>query len=268
MPDVPQTTPEQRKPYVDESSPEKKVSGKAMTRLNLAADAIAATKRAIAHQGNQVPALQATNLNSRARLDVMRNDACWEYTPEAWALKAKHKEADVAARADIAHGGNCGEHAWVAYHYLREHAAGEVINRVSPGYIDHAFVIIGDLKKDTDQELAVSDPWVNAPVSCLWEDHFSKGPRDELNPKTMVADGNSYKSAIAAGLKLSALGEQMIKRKSDDATTKRETTTNREQNHYWDHDDARAAGHEFSYKEEGVARAAGSGARPAAEERE
>ncbi len=248
MSDTPQTTPEQRKQYVDQKSPDKTVSQKAMTRLNLAADAIAATKRAIQHQGNQVPALQATNLNSRARLQVMRTNAAWEYTPEAASLAAKNKEADVAARADIAHGGNCGEHAWVAYHYLREHAAGETINRASPSYIDHAFVIIGDLKKDQDGDMAVADAWVNKPVACLWEDHFSHGPREELGARTMVADGNSYKAAIAAGLKLSKLGEQMVKEKASDAETTEETTTNREANHYWNHDDARAQGHKFHYK--------------------
>lgn len=248
MSDTPQTTPEQRKPYVDEKSPDKTVSQKAMTRLNLAADAIAATKRAIQFQGNQIPALQATNLNSLARLKVMRTNAAWEYTPEAAALASKNKEADVAARADIAHGGNCGEHSWVAYHYLREHASGETINRVSPSYIDHAFVIIGDLKKDPDGDLAVSDPWVNQPVSCLWEDHFAKGPREDLNPRTMVADGNSFKSAIAAGLKLSKLGEQMIKQAATDEQTREETTTNASQNHFWNHDDARAAGHQYHYE--------------------
>ena len=260
MSDTPQATPEERKKYTDSSSPDKTVSAKAMTRLNLAADAIAATKRAIQHQGNQIPALQATNLNSRARLSVMRSNAAWEYTPEAAALAGKNKEADVAARADIAHGGNCGEHSWVAYHYLREHASGETINRVSPSWIDHAFVIIGDLKKDEDKDLAVSDPWVNKPVSCLWEDHFATGPRADLNPRTMVADGQSFKSAIAAGLKLSKLGEQMIKEASSDADTQRETTTNAKANHYWNHDDARAPGSEFHYKPEQPAAGTAAGA--------
>lgn len=264
MSDTPQATPEERKKFTDTTSADKAVSQKAMTRLNLAADAIAATKRAIAHQGNQIPSLQATNLNSRARLQVMRNNAAWEYTPEAAALAAKNKEADVAARADVAHGGNCGEHSWVAYHYLREHASGETINRVSPSYIDHAFVIVGDLKKDTDKDLAVSDPWVNKPVSCLWEDHFAKGAREELNPRTMVADGQSFKSAIAAGLKLSKLGEQMVKETATDAETKEETTTNASANHFWNHDDARAGGHQFHYKPDTASTVAGAAAEGAA----
>lgn len=250
MTDTPAATPEERKRYLDQSSPDKLVSGKAGARLNLAADAIAATKRAIAHQGNQVPSLQSTKMNSAYRLSAMRDPRCWEYTPEAKALKDKYPEADTAARADIAHGGNCGEHSWVAYCYMREHGAGETINRVSPTYIDHAFAIVGDLKSDSDQDLAVSDPWTNAPVACLWEDHFAKGPREQLRPKTMVADGHSYKLAIAAGLKLSAYGVQMINGAESDADTKKMTTTDREKNHFWSHDDARAQGAQFHYKPE------------------
>lgn len=248
MSDTPVATPEERKRHLDVSSPEKTVSAKAQNRLNLAADAIAATKRAIAHQGNQIPSLKATNMNSRYRLQAMRDPRAWEYTPEARALASKNQEADVAAKADIAHGGNCGEHSWVAYHYLREHAAGEIINRVAPGWIDHAFVIMGDLKKDTDAELVVSDPWVNKPMACLWEDNvFNQGPRSDLNARTMVADGNSYKSAIAAGLKLSAYGQKLISQSDTDADTEQQTK-DWKANHFWNHDDTRSQ--QFHYKPE------------------
>lgn len=248
MAETPQTTPEQRKPFIDEKSPDKIVSPKSMHRLQLAGDAIAATKRAIAHQGNQVPSLSATNMNSKYRLMAMRDPRAWEYTPEAQSLATQHREADAAAKADLAHGGNCGEHAWVAFHYLRQHGSGEPINRIKPSYIDHAFVIIGDLKADKDNEMAVSDPWTNKPVACLWEDHFSHGPREELTSQaTMVADGKSYKSAIASGLKLSAYGEQLVKRADSEKDTK-DQTDNWEANHYWQQDDTRAEGHEFQYK--------------------
>lgn len=248
MSDVAPATPEERKRHLDTSSPEKTVSAKAGNRLNLAADAIAATKRAIAHQGNQTPSLSATNMNSKYRLMAMRDPRAWEYTPEARALASKNTEADVAAKADLAHGGNCGEHSWVAYHYLREHAAGEIINRVAPGWIDHAFVILGDLKKDTDAELVVSDPWVNKPIACLWEDNtFNQGPRSDLNARTMVADGNSYKSAIAAGLRLSAYGQQLIQRKDTDEETQKKVG-DWKANHFWNHDDTRSD--QFHYKPE------------------
>jgi hypothetical protein len=155
---------------VGENIHDKKVSAHAMTRLSLAADAIGATKRAIAHQGNQVPSLKATQMNSYQRMRVMRTDELWEYTPEAKALAAKNKEADVAARADIAHGGNCGEHAYVAFHYLREHAAGEPINYMA-SVIDHAFVIIGDLKNDAANEMSCATrvcPTTRLPSRWKW----------------------------------------------------------------------------------------------------
>src|SRR5687768_2464980 len=80
-----------RRPYLDpevgEQLPEKKVTGKAMNRLGAAADAIAATKKVIAHQGNQVPSLKATKMNSYHRLQVMRDERAWEYTtPESQTL--------------------------------------------------------------------------------------------------------------------------------------------------------------------------------------
>lgn len=240
---------EQKTPHLetDKSRPEKTVSPEALQRLKLAGEAIAVTKKAIAHQGNQVPSLIATNMNSRYRLMAMRDPRAWEYTDEAAQLASQHREADVAAKADLANGGNCGEHAWVAFHWLRQNAAGQPINRVVPNYIDHAFVIIGDLQKDKDSEMAVSDPWTNAPMACLWEDHFAHGDRAELKSQaTMVADGNSFKAAIGAGLRLSAYGQQLIKRADTDEQTKQQTD-DWEKNHFWQQDDTRAEGAEFRY---------------------
>jgi hypothetical protein len=249
---MPQPEPRDRRPYLDpepgERLPEKKVSGQAMSRLAVAADAIAETKKAIAHQGNQVPALKATNMNSYYRLRVMRDPRAWEYTTrEARMLASMNPEADIAAKADLAHGGNCGEHAWVAYHYLRLNAPGEPIQVSQKDGLDHAFVIVGDLKKDGDDELAVSDPWPNNPTACLWEDHFAYvRDRDKIiDHQSQVADGKSYKAAIGAGLKLSAYGEQMVKMADSDEETKQKTDKSSE-NHFWDHD--AAASRKYHYK--------------------
>ncbi|MCX5741580.1 MAG: hypothetical protein NT062_03670 [Proteobacteria bacterium] len=246
------TTP--TRPYLDpqpgENLPEKKVSSKAMGRLGKAADAIAATKKAIPAQGNQVPALLSTNMNSQYRLKVMRDERCWEFTTnESRQLAQQNWEAFTAAKADLAHGGNCGENAWVAYHYLRLHAKGEPIQMSAKSGLDHAFVIMGDLKNEKDNELAVSDPWPNNPTACLWEDHFAFTPdRNKIEDNShMVADGKSFKTAIAAGLKLSSYGEQMVKMADSDAETKKKTD-NWEQNHFWLQDDA--ASTKYEYKEE------------------
>ena len=256
----------ERRPYLDpqpgENLPEKQVSQKAYERLQVSADAIAATKKVIQHQGNQVPALKATNMNSKFRLMVMRDPRAWEYTtPEAQQLAWENQEADVAAKAELAHGGNCGEHAWVAYHYLRLNAKGQPIQYSAKSGLDHAFVIVGDLKNEKDNDLAVSDPWPNNPTACLWEDHFAYTPdRTKIeNYQSQVADGKSYKAAIMAGLKLSAYGEQMVQKAASDEETKKQTD-DYQANHYWNHDDA--AAEKFHYKPDQPARttpAAGGG---------
>jgi len=225
------------------------VSSEVYSRLALAADAIGATKRAIQFQGNQVPALQKTNMNSYYRLQVMRDPSCWEMTPEAQALAWENPEAEIAAKADLCHGGNCGEHAWVAYHYLRQHASGQQIQVAAKSGFDHAFVLIGDLAKDSDEEIAVSDPWVNAPIACLWPHHFAyTDDHGKIeNAASMVADGVSKKQAILAGLKLSAEGEAMIAKKDTKQETK-EQTDDWKANHYWDHTEPRTE--KFEYRPE------------------
>jgi len=245
---------QERRPFLDpkpgEVLAEKQVSANGMERLKVAADGIAATKAAIQNQGNQIPALQRTNMNSRYRLQVMRDDRCWEYTTaESRQLAGEHQEADTAAKADLAHGGNCGEHAWVAYHYLRLHAKGQPIQLSAAKGLDHAFVLIGDLKKDKDNEIAVSDPWPNNPTACLWEDHFAYvAERENIeNYQSQVADGKSFKAAIAAGLKLSAFGEQMIKKADTEEQTKQQTDDYKA-NHFWNQDDT--ASSKFEYKQE------------------
>lgn len=239
------------RPYLDpkqgENLPEKKVSGKAYERLGKAADAIAATKKAIPLQGNQIPALQASNMNAQYRLRVMRDERCWEFTTnESRMLAEQNWEAYTAAKADLAHGGNCGEHAWVAYHYLRLHAKGDKIQMSAKSGLDHAFVIMGDVKNEKDNELAVSDPWPNNPTACLWEDHFAyTADRSKIEDNSsMVADGKSFKAAIAAGLRLSSYGEQMVKMADSDQVTKDKTAKSQE-NHFWNHDDAASEKYDY-----------------------
>jgi hypothetical protein len=214
-----------RKPYLsparDAGQHVKRVSAAAYRRLELAADAIAVIKRTIEFQGNQRDALAATKMNSYYRTKVMRDPACWELTPEATALAARHPEAAVAAKADLAHGGNCGEHSWLAYHYLRQHAAGEKIARVGVKGVDHRWALVGPLHTEPDSEVAAVDAWVNRPMASLWEDHYKYTPkRDELEVVTSgVADGVSFKAAIAAGLKLSEKGEKLVTKKRSGLVT-------------------------------------------------
>ena len=200
-------------PGKDAAVPVKRVSDKAHKRLSLAADAIAATKRAIYFQGNQTDALKETKMNSWYRTKAVRDADCWEMTPEAARLAARHPEASVAAKEDLAHGGNCAEYAWVAFHYLREHGVGETIQRTKKAGLDHLWALIGDVKKEPASDVAVADAWVNQPLACLWEDYFAYTPKHEqLTMTTMVADGQSFKAGIAAGLKLSAKGLKLVEK--------------------------------------------------------
>ena len=84
-------------------------------------------------------------------------------------------------------------------------------------------------------------------VGIAWEDNaFNSGPRSDLNAETMVADGNSYKKAIAAGLKLTAHGLALVNRKNTDDETS-EQVGDATANHFWNQDDTRTEGREFHY---------------------
>lgn len=244
----------------DERLPVKNVPEKAFGRLQVAHDAIQATKKVMNFgAGNQDQALRASRMNSYFRLRVMRDPACWEIAPEVIPIARANPEALYAAKADLAHGGNCGEHAWVALHYLREHAAGEHIQASAKSGLDHMFVLIGDLAKETDAEIAVSDPWPTRATACLWEDHFAYTPdRSKIEDySSMVADGKNMKAAIAAGLRLSAKGEEYVQKALTAGQTER--AIDREEVgaeggemagglHVWNHPDA--ASSKYNYKPE------------------
>lgn len=249
-------------PKPGEKLDKKEVSAKTMGRLQLAAGAIAETKKAIPKQGNQVEALQTSRMNSKYRLQVMRDDSMWEYTNEtSRRLASTHFEAQLAAKADVAHGGNCGEHAFLAYHYLREHAKGEKIAVSSSGELDHQFSVIGDQAKESPSEMVVADPWVMKPTACLWEDHFAYGPDLNIDHGGGVADGKSFKAAIAAGLKLNARGQAAIKKAETEEKTRQMIEAD---DHVWSNVDSAAEGRKFDYQAKPAAAAAGASAGAAA----
>ncbi len=247
---MPETTTARRTGDEELELPKKEVSATAAGRLDLARKAITATKSVLSFgAGNQVEALKATKLNSMARLQVMREDSYWELAPEVRGLAAANPEALIAAKADLAHGGNCGEHAWVAYHYLRQHGAGQHIQVSAKEGLDHAFVLIGDIQgTDKDADVAVADPWPTRARACLWEDHFAHtSDRSQIEDyASMVADGESKKSAIAAGLKLTAEGQAYVHAKGTQAETD-EVVGNSRENHLWNHANTEATGSQFNY---------------------
>lgn len=206
-------------------APKKKVGAASMKRLAAAKEAIAHTKSVIQFgAGNQYEALKATNFNSYFRMQAMRDMSCWQIDPSVYALANKHPNALTAAMGDLAGGGNCGEHAQIAYDYLTVALPGETINQCDREGLDHAFVILGDTKGDSDSSLVVSDPWPTAPTACLWEDHFAfDADRTKLNTRlSETASGERVKEVIARGLKLSAKGLAMINQKFDEKQTEEE----------------------------------------------
>jgi len=228
----------------------KAVSGKASGRLDKARKAIAHTKSILNFgAGNQVEALQKTNMNSYYRLLVMRTPQCWELAPDVRPIAAQNPDALTAAKADLAHGGNCGEHAQIAFDYLRVTAVGEKINRADKEGLDHAFVILGDIAGEPDNALVVSDPWPTAATATLWEDHFAYTPdRAQINTRNSItADGQSAKEVIARGLRLSAYGKQMIEMAASKEETKRKTD-DYQANHFWQHSNAAARGKDYDYQ--------------------
>lgn len=207
--------PDPARRHDEDVLPKKTVSANVASRLAVARDAITATKKVMNFgAGNQEDALKISKMNSYFRLRVMRDNSCWEIAPEIYPLIRANPEAYFAAKADLAHGGNCGEHAWVALHYLREHAAGETCAVSAKEGLDHAFVLIGDMTKDTDAEVAVSDPWPTRATACLWEDHFAyTADRGKIETSlSLVADGTSAKAAIAKGIRLSEKGKKYIEK--------------------------------------------------------
>ncbi len=233
----------------------KKVSANAGARLSKAKSAIEHAKQAFAFgAGNQAEALKGSKFNSYYRMKAMRDPGCWEMAASVRPIAAANPDALTAAKADLAHGGNCGEHAQVAFDYLRVAASGEVINRADKEGLDHAFVLIGDMAKDSDSAIVVSDPWPTKATACVWEDHFAfTADRAKVNIRSsMTADGSNVKAVIAAGLKLSSRGLQMIQMSMTEKETD-EKVKDGMGGWVWQHEATTKGGHNFDYQTEGQA---------------
>lgn len=85
-----------------------KASPAVMERIKLARDAITFTKREIPKQGNMRPVVHATKGNSHRRMSLTR-----QISPSLATRSTSYAAAVACTR-----GGNCGEHALLAKHYL------------------------------------------------------------------------------------------------------------------------------------------------------
>ncbi len=241
----------------DDARPKKKVGGDAMGRLGLAQKAIAHTKAIFKFgAGNQMEAIRATGANSTIRMNVMRdeNNEYWDIAESVYELINDNMAAFTAAKAELMDGGggNCGEHADVAFDYLCVAGQGNTVTVSQQKDFDHAFVLIGNLDSDKDNEIAVADAWPTRPTAVLWEDHFAFCERKlVLRHQTAVADGKSAKNAIKAGIRLNARGKAAITQKLDKAETEKLIKDGRKGDHpwIWNHANTAEQGHEYEYTE-------------------
>lgn len=231
----------------------KTVSGSAMARIKHAKAGIEHTKEVLSlGAGNQKEALEASNFNAYFRMAAMRDPECWVLSPSVRHLAAQYPDALTAAKADLAKGGNCGEHAQVGFDYLRATAVGETINRVDVEGLDHAFVMLGDAKAEDGASLVICDPWPTAPTACLWEDHFAyEADKSKLNVRhTAKADGADVKSVIARGLRLSRKGHAWVNHSlsADETQEKIKEGTEGEKPWIWEHANAVGWGKDYEYE--------------------
>lgn len=225
--------------------PQKEVQENTMKRLEAARAAIEHTKSILEYgAGNQVEAIEETDSNSYYRMQAGRSNWNFDIPPEVQELRRKDPMAFMAAKAQLTQGGNCGEHAALAYDYLRQALPGEHIQYSQTKDLDHAYVIIGDPSKESDSELVVADPWPTAPTACLWEDHFAYNPEREnlLSHASAQGDDTDYRQQMLdAGLQLNDRGQAAIQQ-TDAPEQVREKM---EADWAWDHQDA--AGEKFEY---------------------
>lgn len=240
-------------PVPPDERPSKTVSSTAMTRLDKARAGIEYTKSVFAYgAGNQKEAIRATNMNVTFRHQVVEGNEYWDIADAVKPLIASDYPAFYAAKADICRGGTCWGHALVAYDWLRRELPGETITVAVKTGLDHAFVIIGDLDSESDQDLVVCDPWPTQATATLWEDHFAYiADRTKVERRfSCVADGvGSMKEAIKAGISLNAAGLELCNRTATDEET--EAFIDQESGKYvWDHPNAAREGSDYNYTTE------------------
>ena len=241
----------------DEDAPVKKVGGDAMGRLGLAQKAITHTKSIFKFgAGNQMEAIRATNANSTVRMQIMRdeNNEYWDIAESVYELINDNMPAFTAAKGELMNGGggNCGEHADVAFDYLCVAGKGQNITVAQQKDFDHAFVLIGNLDSDTDAQIAVADAWPTRPCATLWEDHFAHCERKMvLRHVSKTADGTSAKDAIKAGIKLNAKGKAALTEKLSPKETEQLIKDGRKGDKpwIWNHADTFEPGREAEYQE-------------------
>lgn len=180
------TIPASRVVAERDTRPVKKVevSPKVAERLELARRALRFANVAIPFEGNQIVANQKTQGNAWNRMLATRNGRLIDrLTGDDARLARLDPLAAEAAVIACTRGGNCGENAQMAFHYMATHEdAGHPFHMISVDGMDHAYVLIGDLDKDPDHEIVVIDSWVLTSEPTLWSDFdFHEADRSKIN---------------------------------------------------------------------------------------
>ena len=226
----------------------KKVSTLAFKRLSYAENAIQHAKSVFKHgAGNQKEALLKTSFNSNYRTEVIQNDCYWEVSDTVKWFVRENRQAFTAAKAEFTRAGNCNEHADVAFDYLNVVAKGEMILEASKNGLDHAFVLIGDPRrnKNDEKDTVVADPWPNKAYGMLWTDHFAHcKPTDLEVQREQTANGNNMRDVILSGISLTDAGQNRIKKMD----TVLETNDKIENDEIWDQDEVFQEGKRTRYE--------------------
>jgi hypothetical protein len=223
------------------------VSPKVAERLQLAAKAIRFVKRGIPKAGNQHEHVYDTKGNSHFRMIATRRTSIGSrvQSPELKALAAKDRLAASAATIAATKGGNCGEHSVLSMHYLSGLNTGQTLTRAGVEGVDHAFVLIGDLKKDPLHEIVVVDPWVTNPQPLLYSDFSFKKERSKIKTFDVVKNvGNKTRQArraLTRGLRASFA-------KNPEPLLKKTVADTKDIQHLWYQEHASQKNHKYTVK--------------------
>ncbi len=190
---------------------QREVSPKVAERLRLASQALRFVRKGIPFSGNQQVALQKTQGNSHYRMQLTRSTSLGARVPGMAGLASKDRLAAQSATIACTGGGNCGENATLALHFLKGLGSAQTFTKAGVQGVDHAFVLIGDIKKDPFHEIVVVDAWVTNPQPLLYSDFVFKKERSQIrtfevalpSTKAKAQETRQARRAMTRGLRKS-----------------------------------------------------------------
>lgn len=224
---------------------EKVASSTAIARIALAQRAIEHVNTQVMIYGasNQVEDIALTGGVAHKRGELLRGGKFMgEYHVDKDARETDQggNSARGTTLAEYYHAGACDDYSHVTFNYLREHASGQLLTRCTASGSHHAFVIIGDLDHDADEDLVVADPWPTRPQACTWRDFWAYTGRDNHDQikrySEMASDGKKgtkeHKGEVTFDKKKTKAKNVV---ESDPRALLRTMATMRQHKDAWDH---------------------------------